>query len=224
MLRKNVASQYIYFALINATTGAALTGATVTARRIIDGVAAAATGSVTEPNSDGFYQLALSQADTNGNDIGYFFTATNAVPVGYTVVTTALDPTSTAFGLLIAKTTNITGFNDITAAAAATGIWQDTTAGDFTVAASIGKSVMNGVALGTGLTINAYTGDTPQTGDTYALANGVTGFTAIDTVVDAVKVQTDKLAFTVANQVDANIQSVNDVTVLGDGAGTPWGP
>lgn len=40
-----------------------------------------------------------------------------------------------------------------------------------------------------------------------------------------IKTQTDKLAFTVANKVDANIKSVNDVTV--DGAGTtgdPWGP
>lgn len=50
----------------------------------------------------------------------------------------------------------------------ATGVWTDVTAGDFTVSASIGKSVMNGVALGTGLTINAYTGDTPQSGDAYA--------------------------------------------------------
>jgi hypothetical protein len=55
-----------------------------------------------------------------------------------------------------------------TAAAIATAVWQDTTAGDFTTAASIGKSVMNGVALGTGLTINGYTGNTPQTGDAFA--------------------------------------------------------
>lgn len=52
--------------------------------------------------------------------------------------------------------------------AIASAIWKDTTASDFTTAASIGKSIMNGVALGTGLTINAYTGDTPQTGDSYA--------------------------------------------------------
>jgi len=44
----------------------------------------------------------------------------------------------------------------------------------------------------------------------------------IDTVVDAIKVQTDKLAFTVTNQVDANIQSINDVTIAGDGDGTPF--
>jgi hypothetical protein len=39
------------------------------------------------------------------------------------------------------------------------------------------------------------TGHTPQTGDTYALANGAAGFVAIDTVVDAVKTKTDQLSF-----------------------------
>ena len=51
----------------------------------------------------------------------------------------------------------------------------------------------------------------------------VTGLTASD--VAAIKAQTDKLAFTVANQVDANIQYVNDVLVNGVGtSGNPWGP
>ena len=69
-----------------------------------------------------------------------------------------------------------------TAAAVATAVWTDTTAGDFTVGLSVGKSVMNGVALGTGLTINAYTGNTAQTGDAYlrigaagASLTGITG-------------------------------------------------
>jgi hypothetical protein len=47
---------------------------------------------------------------------------------------------------------------------------------------------------------------------------------AIKTVVDAVKVQTDKLTFTVANVLDANVQRINDVTITGDGApGTEFG-
>ena len=45
----------------------------------------------------------------------------------------------------------------------------------------------------------------------------------VDTVVDAIKVKTDQLTFTKANELDVNIQSVNDVTVNGDGAGTPMG-
>lgn len=47
----------------------------------------------------------------------------------------------------------------------------------------------------------------------------------VDTVVDAIKVQTDKFVFTVANQVNANVQYVNDVQVNGTGTGgDPWGP
>lgn len=51
-------------------------------------------------------------------------------------------------------------------------------------------------------------------------------YTAPDNAsVTAIKAKTDSLTFTVLNQVDANIQSVNDVTVTGNGtAGTPWGP
>lgn len=39
-------------------------------------------------------------------------------------------------------------------------------------------------------TITTYTGNAVQTGDTYALANGATGFAAIDTVVDSILVDT----------------------------------
>lgn len=40
----------------------------------------------------------------------------------------------------------------------------------------------------------------------------------VDTVVDAIKVKTDSLTFTVAGQVDANIQYVNDTQIQGDGS------
>lgn len=46
----------------------------------------------------------------------------------------------------------------------------------------------------------------------------------IDTEVAAIKAKTDSLTFTVASVLDANIQRVNDVALVGDGAGTPWGP
>ncbi len=58
-------------------------------------------------------------------------------------------------GAVIPTVTTVT--NQLTAAQIATGVWTDTTAGDFTTSASIGKSVMNGVALGTGLTVNDIT-------------------------------------------------------------------
>ena len=41
--------------------------------------------------------------------------------------------------------------------------------------------------------------------------------------VAAIRVPTDKFAFTVANKVDANAQYMNDVVITGAGtAGDPW--
>jgi hypothetical protein len=40
--------------------------------------------------------------------------------------------------------------------------------------------------------------------------------------LDAVKTKTDKLTFTKTNELDANIQSVNDKTITGDGSTTPF--
>jgi hypothetical protein len=100
MYRKNTASQYIYFVLVKATDGTALTGATVTAYRALDnGSQASATGTTTEL-ANGQYRFNLSQADTNADYGSYLFTATNAVPVEKTVVFTAANPTDAdAFGL-----------------------------------------------------------------------------------------------------------------------------
>ena len=87
-------------------------------------------------------------------------------------------------------------------------------------------------------TVTTYTGNTPQTGDTYALANGVAGFVAIkadtaailtdtgttlDAKVDAIKAKTDSLTFTNAGEVDANAKSMNDETINGTGvSGDLW--
>lgn len=40
---------------------------------------------------------------------------------------------------------------------------------------------------------------------------------AVETKVDGVKAKTDTLTFTIANVLDANIQRINDVVILGDG-------
>lgn len=52
------------------------------------------------------------------------------------------------------------------------------------------------------------------------------GYTAPDnTSITSIKAKTDSLTFTVAGQVDSNIQYVNDVQVNGTGAlGDEWGP
>ena len=45
---------------------------------------------------------------------------------------------------------------------------------------------------------------------------------AILSDTNAIKAKTDSLTFTVAGVVDANVQRINDVTILGDGSGTPF--
>jgi hypothetical protein len=55
-----------------------------------------------------------------------------------------------------------------------------------------------------------------------ASANLDTQLGTIDTVVDGIKVKTDSLTFTVTGQVDANLQSINDVALTGDGSATPF--
>jgi hypothetical protein len=45
----------------------------------------------------------------------------------------------------------------------------------------------------------------------------------LDTEVAAIKAKTDQLTFTVANQLDANVESINGTTVLGAGtSGNKW--
>jgi hypothetical protein len=114
MYRRNIAGQNLPFSMVSATTGAALTGLTVTVKTCIDGAdQAAATGTVTEKGL-GQYNLALSQADTNGNQIGYLFTATGAIPVHIAVVMTAADPTDAQrFGLTVLPTSGVLAVNPV---------------------------------------------------------------------------------------------------------------
>lgn len=100
MYRKNVANQSLFFALVNATTGAPMTGASVTVYRALGTTAQTlATGTVSEMGN-GQYRFNLSQADTNGDNGSFLFIATNAVPVEKTIVFTTANPTDSAtFGL-----------------------------------------------------------------------------------------------------------------------------
>jgi hypothetical protein len=101
--------------------------------------------------------------------------------------------------------------------------------------------VVVAAASKTGYTLTATTGLGNQTADITGSLSGsvgsvtgavgsvtgavgsVTGLTASD--VAAIKAKTDSLVFTVANQVDSNVQYVNDVAIQGNGqSGTEWGP
>jgi len=174
----------------------------------------------------GVYWQPLAQGETNGNAIAYAWksstsgNAINPVVVLTTGVSIPVAAPGAAGGSFIAGTnaattittsltTHLVGTvdtvttvtNQLTAAQIATGVFQDSTAGDFTVSGSIGKSLFTsgnvpGAAGGlfiagtnaatvitTSLTthfvgtvdvVTTYTGNTPQTGDSYARI-GATG-------------------------------------------------
>jgi hypothetical protein len=84
---KNTTSQFLLFTLIDATDGSAITSGTVTGRRVIDGgTQNTVTGTISHRGS-GQWQLACSQADTNGWSIGFLFTHVDAIPVHIMIYT-----------------------------------------------------------------------------------------------------------------------------------------
>jgi hypothetical protein len=82
-LQKNVSGQNFTFSLVNATTGAALTGATVSVNVTKDNGAQASGGGTVTEKGNGQYNYAPTQAETNATDVGFLFTATSAIPVNY---------------------------------------------------------------------------------------------------------------------------------------------
>ncbi len=120
-LQRNVASQNMTFVLVNATTGAGLTGASVIIAVTKDnGTQAAGGGTVVEKGS-GQYNYIPTQAETNAIDVGFLFTATNSVPVNidfHTDITTAAgfvaSDLQTILGAAVSTTSAQLGVNVVT--------------------------------------------------------------------------------------------------------------
>jgi len=182
---------------------------TYTKKISIDGAAVAdITASVSELNTTyGQLSIVLSAAEMNGDSIWFqiYDNTTGCVPETVVLNTSAytLDEIGAAVAAILVDTgtTLDTLIKDIPTTAEFEA--RTLPSADYTVVGDLG---------------------TVQTGDSYAIVNGTAGLVAIDTVVDAIKAQTDKLVFTVTNQVDANIQSINDTALVGNGGVTPWGP
>jgi len=227
MFRKNTSGQFIGFQLLLTATGAIATGLSPTVRRCIDGTFAAGDGTVTEDTGTGGYKYAMSQADTNGNDIQFWFTATGAIPVCVNIVTTAANPTDgAALGLTNLDATITSRMATYTQPTGFLAASFPTDPADESLVIAATDAIMTRIgAAGAGLTA---LGDVRlaylDVGISTRLATA--GYTAPDnTNISAIKAKTDGLSFTIAGQLDANIQYVNDVLVNGNGSsGTPWGP
>ena len=155
---------------------------------------------------------------TNNDKTGYSLTQafpTNFADLAITVttgrVTVGTNADKTGYSISGTKTT-LDALNDIAATAIVS-------AGAITTLAG---AVVNVDLVDT---LTTYTGNTVQTGDSYALVNGASGVVAIKADTAAVKTQTDKLVFTVAGKVDANTTYLNGKQMTGDGSvALPWGP
>lgn len=87
MFAKNTAVTGFTFGLTSATSGAALTGATVTAKISKDGGALATIAAAVSELSLGLYKVDLSATEMNAEIVCLQFTATGAVPERFTIKT-----------------------------------------------------------------------------------------------------------------------------------------
>jgi hypothetical protein len=169
---KNVAGQNITALLLD-TDGVAVTTGTTTVYVTGDAGTQASMGTATH-EGNGEWSIDVTQAECNYDDIGFTWVNTGAVTVHQHVFT---DQAYEQIGVAGIGLTNLgasgnnwnvgkTGYS----LTATTGLGNQTSDITGSLSGSVG-SVM---------------GHTPQTGDTYALANGATGFVAIDTVVDTI--------------------------------------
>lgn len=240
MYRKNVAGQFIHFQGVDVSTGGIKSGVTWTVRRSIDGTFAAATGTATEDSTNGWYKFALSQADTNGNNIGFNFTGTGAVPQTVNIITDGSPPdvnlknaagtavtldansvlnVSTKYvggtlqtaGDIVANEVTIAGYIDTEVAA----IKAKTDQLVFTVANQLDVNVLDWKSA----TAPAMTGDAFARLGAPAGASVSADIAAAKVDTAAIKVQTDKLTFTVANVLDSNVLRINGDATSGANLG-----
>lgn len=148
--------------------------------------------------------------------------STTNITAGTITTVTNLTNAPTAGDLTATMKTSVT-----TAATAATPVAASVTGAVGSVTGNVGGNVTGTVGSVVGA-VGSVTGNVGgnvvgTVASVVGAVGSVTGLTAAD--VGAIKAKTDSLTFTVAGQADANIQSVNNVTVNGDGqSGTEWGP
>lgn len=123
LLKQSSTAQPLVFLMVSSSdhvTG--ITGATVTVKLgKSGGTGAAASGAISEidsTNLPGWYKVAGNATDTGTlGPLVLHASATGADPTDVYFDVVAFDPQATSLGLSLAKTTNITGFNDIAATA-----------------------------------------------------------------------------------------------------------
>jgi len=146
------------------------------------------------------------------------------IPATLTTIDSVGDDTNTKVGTIIFATDTLEATCDAILVDTATTIPATIATIDTNVDAILLDTGTTGVAITAGSlagetvaavsgAVGSVTGHTPQTGDTYALANGTAGFVAIDTVVDAILLDTGTTG------VAANVTQVDGVALASHTAG-----
>jgi hypothetical protein len=229
-MKKNVAGQRVGAQMASATDGSNFTS-TVTVYVTIDAgtqtIGSVGSGICTH-EGNGYHTYAPAQAETNGDLVAFTFIGTGAITSTvqiYTGFPQSADNTSNITTIL-ADTDNIqtrlpaalvSGRMDASVGAMATDVLTSTA-----LAASAVTEIQTGLSTLTSANVadavwNAATGD-------YTTPDTMGGeFNDLNLNVIAIKAKTDNLTFTVAGQVDANAESMNGATILGNGtSGDLW--
>jgi hypothetical protein len=187
---------------------------------------AASGGGGTVAYEEGIVHYLPTQAETNYASFMVLAYKTGCIPVSTTVVTSASTVTGYAgldWSLVRAPTTALalTGTTIATSQVVAS---VSGAVGSVTGAVGSVTGAVGSVTGAVGSVIGNVGGNvTGSVGSVVGAVGSVTGLTAAD--VGAIKAKTDSLNFTVAGQIDSNVQYVNDVLVIGTGApADEWGP
>lgn len=242
-MRKNTASQTIGAQLVSATDGSAVTTGTTTVYVTGDGGTQAEGAGTVAHEGNGYWSYAPTQAETNFDHVAFTFVNSSAIAATVQVYTSYPQsgdsyarlgaPAGASIAADIAAIEEQT--DDIGVAGAGLTAIPWNSAWDAEVRSAVGLAAANlDTQLGTiGSNVDAILDDTGTSGVAVsatsvrtavglASANLDTQLGTIDTVVDGIKVKTDSLTFSVTGQVDANLQSINDVALTGDGSNTPF--
>lgn len=250
-MKKNVSGQKIGCQMVSASDGSAFTGSVtvyVTGDAGTQAAGSVGSGACTH-EGNGYHTYAPAQAETNYDLIAFTFTGTGAIPATVQVFT-SFPQTGDAYATATNIETDtqdiqsripaalVSGRIDASVGAMAANVLTATAiASDAITAAKVAADVttelQSGLATAAALTtvegkidtmdgiVDAILVDTGT--DIPATLATVAGY--LDTEIAAIKAKTDSLTFTVAGQVDANVQYVNDTQVNGTGAlGDEWGP
>lgn len=180
MFVKGVGVSGFEFVLVSATTGAAVTGATVTAKISKDGGAQASCTNAVVELAGGQYKIDLTAAEMTATLIGLLFTATGAIPIGFTIPTVAMNLDANA-GTPLTAGTGTAQLNVASGKAPATLAATDVTGN---VAADVQTIKTQTITCSAGVTVLASVGtattNIAQTGDAYARIGAAgSGLTAL---------------------------------------------